>query len=283
MGSCEIYSGETEMEYWEHTYATVSCAASPQACHVRCKIGRPGDIPVSIKAGFKSTDRPLLTEGTLVVVGRTDPVDATKYRVVRIVQETWESTPYPHQEGKTEVPAKPAAAAQPRLIRFFMAPKYFQPHDTQSGMRREVAVRIFARAFGMPDQDVLTYMRSHSEGFFVHCRPGQFAGFIVLRHKEGKCINGIRDLDPAYLGHHRPVTTTTLYARAVELFTIAKLGASNDNPLTFIEHRDGQRVRDILTELGIRDSVLSLPGALDVAENYSPDDDIEYALWGRPL
>lgn len=84
-----------------------------------------------------------------------------------------------------------------RQVRFFLAPRYFQPHETANGMTRDRCLVLLDRSFGVFGWSNL--MRSHSDGFWIKCRMDQFASFIIERHRDGNCINGIRDLNPQYV------------------------------------------------------------------------------------
>lgn len=83
-------------------------------------------------------------------------------------------------------------------VNFFLPKKYFQRHATNmsSAMERNVCKGILKRAFGISSNDSHHMMQEWPEGFWITCRPSQFARFIVYRNESGNCINGIRDLKP---------------------------------------------------------------------------------------
>lgn len=82
-------------------------------------------------------------------------------------------------------------------VRFFLPGKYFQRHSTgTSSMERSVCKGILKRAFGLSSNDSHHLMQEWPEGFWITCRPSQFARFIVYRNDHGACINGIKDLRP---------------------------------------------------------------------------------------
>lgn len=81
-------------------------------------------------------------------------------------------------------------------VRFYLAARYFQSHRTSNGMTRDTCIRLLFKAFGMTSSQSLERMSRFHNGFWIKCRPSQFARFIVYRHQDGDCINGIRDLQP---------------------------------------------------------------------------------------
>lgn len=83
-------------------------------------------------------------------------------------------------------------------VRFFLHHRYFQEghHTSVNGMRGDVCRDILSRAFGISKTAGAALMQRHRNGFYIICRPSQFARFIVFRHEDGECINGIKDLEP---------------------------------------------------------------------------------------
>lgn len=86
-------------------------------------------------------------------------------------------------------------------VRFFLPEKYFLNRPTQSGMTRSACIDVLIRAFGSNNWSA--FMTAQPRGFWITCRPSQFARFIVYRHQFGSCVNGIRDLMPELT---RPMT-----------------------------------------------------------------------------
>lgn len=81
-------------------------------------------------------------------------------------------------------------------VRFFLPKKYFQYNKSTNGMLKSTCVDVLNSAFKMSCQESREIMDAHRDGFYILCRPSQFARFIVYRNDAGECINGIRDLHP---------------------------------------------------------------------------------------
>jgi hypothetical protein len=93
-------------------------------------------------------------------------------------------------------------------VRFFLARRYFQDRgESPNGMEAEICRDILFRAFGITCIESAKLMRRWSGGFYIACRPSQFARFIIFRHKDGNCINGIRDLEPEIIEEKPDVYT----------------------------------------------------------------------------
>ena len=74
------------------------------------------------------------------------------------------------------------------------------------GMR--TCQKILQAAFDLPYFESAQLMVAFPSGFWIVARPSQFARFIILRHKWGNCINGVRDLQPELIDGDPP---TDLY------------------------------------------------------------------------
>ena len=104
-------------------------------------------------------------------------------------------------------------------VKFYLASRYFQAHHTDNGMHREVCKKILTKAFGYPTgkrcaSSWTQVMDRGPGGFYIVCRPSQFARFIVYRNEDGNCINGIRDLEP---GLFLPKPKKDVYTRLAEM------------------------------------------------------------------
>lgn len=83
-------------------------------------------------------------------------------------------------------------------VTFFLPYRYFS--DSSNGMTKPRCRAILLRAFDMTHCESELLMEDYPNGFWIVCRPSQFARFIVDRHETGHCINGIRDLTPKIIG-----------------------------------------------------------------------------------
>lgn len=85
-------------------------------------------------------------------------------------------------------------------VRFFLPRRYFQPHNnTSNGMWIDTCIRVLEKSFGTQDFGCFnwqTYLKHHTDGVWITCRPSQFARFIVYRCEADECINGVKDLQP---------------------------------------------------------------------------------------
>ncbi len=94
-------------------------------------------------------------------------------------------------------------------IKFFLGERYFQRGNStnSSSMRREVCIQILADVFGLPvkGHNWGSIMTANPGGFHILCRPDQWGFFILERHLRGKCINGIRDLQPCRVPEFDPI------------------------------------------------------------------------------
>jgi hypothetical protein len=84
-------------------------------------------------------------------------------------------------------------------IRFFLPFLYFQISMTRKGMHRVTCAQVLVKAFGHSVVYWYKIMDRSPEGFYIVCRPSQFARFIVFRAEAGECVNGIKDLEPKLL------------------------------------------------------------------------------------
>ena len=186
----------------ERYYGTVSYAPNNRACRVRVSISQPNGIPLCVKAIFGKSDRHRLTKGAVVGVERALQDDATRYAVTHVYDDRKEHL----DRGDSTM------SASKDKVRFFLPHRYFQTHFPLSGngMRRDICKNILFRAFGMGREESEARMHRFPDGFWIECRPSQFARFIVYRHEDGQCINGIKDLKPEIVG---PLTLPEKIAR----------------------------------------------------------------------
>lgn len=120
-------------------------------------------------------------------------------------------------------------------VRFFLPHRYFQEGHSipTNNMRGSICRDILFRAFGIPCSESAKLMRRWPNGFYITCRPSQFARFIVFRHEDGNCINGIKDLEPeiikAELDYYDHIVSLTGVRRSDVKNVIAAFGYSIDD------------------------------------------------------
>lgn len=86
-------------------------------------------------------------------------------------------------------------------VRFFLPYKYFQTTRTsQSTMSRATCIDVLTDSFGGQRAHWGRMMELYVEGFWIICRPSQFARFIIYRCQANECINGIKDLKAELIG-----------------------------------------------------------------------------------
>lgn len=88
-------------------------------------------------------------------------------------------------------------------VKFFLPYRYFMNGRGSNGMAVEVCQKILLAVFDMGVSESARMMVNHPNGFWIVCRPSQFARFIVRRHEWGDCINGIRDLKPEVIDDYK--------------------------------------------------------------------------------
>jgi len=215
----------------EKFIGTVSWPPSRQACYLRVSIPTwERNWPLSIKASFCDFDHHDFMKGDVVEVERSDPRDARRYRVLRLLKEV--------------KPKKFLTAFQTLMekrdqtmsnqkhfehVRFTIGSKYFESYGFANAMDR---------AFGTHGA-VYEKMQSTARAYgtaTVVCRPSQFARFLIYRN-DAQITNGFKDLNPklftpkpqsdAYAVFAKKVGIT--YDKAKEIAYL--LGYGNENGL----------------------------------------------------
>lgn len=82
-------------------------------------------------------------------------------------------------------------------VRFFLHHRYFQAHEKPNGMSRTTCLNILEEVFDLCPKTARRTMERNNRGFWIVCRPSQFARFIIARCDAAECVNGVRDLQPA--------------------------------------------------------------------------------------
>lgn len=158
----------------------VNWAPNHQACYVRVNLPNwKDDIPLSIKATFSDFYYRDFEKGDAVEVERTDRKDARRFKVVRLMKTF-----------TTQVPEKPTVEKEKTMsrdrVRFFIGDRYFALPNAKIKIGN-----VMAKAFGLSAMRVDGWMRG--DGFWVTCRPSQFARFLIYRNEVG-ITNGFMDL-----------------------------------------------------------------------------------------
>ena len=79
-------------------------------------------------------------------------------------------------------------------VKFFLPSRNF--NGRQGGFSKGTMKRVLWKAFGMSERTSDGLMCENFQGFWIICRPSQFARFIIYRAETGEGINGIKDLQP---------------------------------------------------------------------------------------
>ena len=80
-------------------------------------------------------------------------------------------------------------------INFFLHYRYYKPELNE----------VLVKAFGLTEHQVLCLRKDNPHGFWVHCRPSQFARFMIYRDETGM-VNGFKDLNAALVEPSKPET-----------------------------------------------------------------------------
>jgi hypothetical protein len=94
-------------------------------------------------------------------------------------------------------------------VKFFIGKQYFGPKLGE----------VLSQAFGYPESNKGSWtnrMRDYSEGFYLVCRPSQFARFMILRDAAG-LVNGFKDLHAELFVPQPPKDIYTRIADATEV------------------------------------------------------------------
>ena len=88
------------------------------------------------------------------------------------------------------------------LVKFTLPKRYFadtNKHDPNN-MSYTTCQGVLVKAFNLPHRDSHALLKNAGQnGVEITCTPTQFSAFIIHRHTYGKCINGIRDLNPEFI------------------------------------------------------------------------------------
>lgn len=172
--------------------AEVSWAPNKQTVYARLSVSQGDGIPLAIRATFQGIDGRSLTKGTMVEVQRTDPNDARYHRIIRIWEEVAKEN-IVHQITVQDVDAfkkhqlkehQNMAMSKDR-VRFFLGERYFQ--DDMSKIEG-----VLRKAFDLHINETRR-LAHNSSGFWITCRPSQFARFMIYRNQAG-ITNGFMDL-----------------------------------------------------------------------------------------
>lgn len=158
-----------------------------QASYVRVNIPNwKDDIPLSVKATFTDFDWRDFEAGAVVEVERSDPRDARRFKVLRLMKAV-----APKSEFTIALNMEVRNADEFRRnqkmdnrVRFFISYKYLQNKAIYPVMRQSL---------GLDDSVARELYRQQANGFWVICREEQFARFMIYRNNAG-IQNGFMDL-----------------------------------------------------------------------------------------
>lgn len=184
----------------------VTCDFGLQSAYVRVEVpGRsPNSIPLSVKATRNGFDRNYFTKGRNVEVER-NPLDGRKFRVIKVFEAldpTKEIKRHP-STVKFDIYAESAEAFRKEhpmpssftgkamshdRVKFFLGECYYN-----SGCKRDAMRDVLKKAFDLGHGHSLSLMKNEYGGFWIVCRPSQFARFTIYRN-EANQKNGFVDL-----------------------------------------------------------------------------------------
>lgn len=182
------------MKMDESYLAKVSWAPNSQAVYVRVEISKPGIPPLAIKATFRGFSHRKLTKGDAVEVERTDPNNATRYRVIRVLDERTKTENIVHRinvQDVDEFRRYQAMTMSKDRVRFFIGEKYFG----------HKLIKVLQQSFNISKGESSHLMQE--PGFWVFCRPSQFARFMIYRNEAG-IQNGFMDLRAELVTPEKP-------------------------------------------------------------------------------
>ncbi len=167
---------------------TVSCDLHKCAACVRVSIPGTDGIPLSVKAVLGNYPRHLFKRNVTVEVEQAQH-DGRMFRVTRVFEAMKKpvtiarnfNIPVPDAETLKK---EQAMAMSKDRVRFYIGHRYFD-------QTRELCT-ILRKAFDMSTSESEKLINS-GEGFWITCRPSQFARFMIYRNAAG-ITNGFMDL-----------------------------------------------------------------------------------------
>lgn len=189
------------------------------ATRVRVNIPGTDGIPLSVKAIIGNHSRNLFTKGRAVEVEQAQH-DGRLFRVTKVfaaLDNSVEITCNFH----VRVPNADAFKKDNTMtygtknwqgnmsydrVRFFLSDCYYN-----SGCKRDAMRAVLNKAFGLSCDHSAQYMASTYGGFYIICRPSQFARFMVYRNEAGQ-KNGFMDLQVKLFTPEPPKDVYTLLA-----------------------------------------------------------------------
>lgn len=176
--------------------AQVRYRPSVRAAYLRVSVPQRGGIPLSLKATFGRWKNHHFEKDDWVEVERTDPRDARRYRVVRLFKDkslalSFLASTY-FDDGRNEM------SMSHDRVKFYFNRQYF----CSANSPRQEALNLLRAAFDMQEKESRELMCQNGEGFYIVCRPSQFARFLIWRNEAGM-TNGFKDLMPELIPGER--------------------------------------------------------------------------------
>ncbi len=150
-------------------------------CYARVSVPQRGGIPLSLKATLGPYKWRDFKKGDVVEVERASNTDARRYRVTQIV-----GSPRQPEKQERKQDMSQGVMSKDRVC-FFLSHYYY---DSGNGMAMQ---EVLSKAFGMGLGQSIGLMQDNSWGFWITCRPSQFARFMIYRNAAGM-KNGFMDL-----------------------------------------------------------------------------------------
>ncbi len=198
----------------------VSCDLHHQGCYVRVSISGCDGVPLSIRATFKNFARSAFTRGRVVEVREQkrrfvkslffitrvfSPVDVLESNVC--LNPTTENA----EAFRKEQTMTQTNTMSHDRVRFFIDDCYYN-NSSKMGILRDV----LKQAFGLGRGHSAQFMTNGYGGFYLICRPSQFARFLIYRNEAG-IKNGFIDLRAKLYTPEPPKDAYTTLAKRVEL------------------------------------------------------------------
>ncbi len=179
---------------------TVSCDLHPCSSLVRVSILGPDNIPLSVKASLGGYPRNLFKQTVTVEVEQTWECHGRQFRVTHVYEAVKKPSEVHGGNFPFTIHVKDAEAFRKEQtmftsktmshdrVRFFISDNYY---NTQH--KKETLLDVLKQSFDLNKAPLGHYMAGCYGGFYIICRPSQFARFLIFRNAAG-IKNGFIDL-----------------------------------------------------------------------------------------
>ncbi len=194
----------------------VSCDLHPQACYVRVNIPGGAGVPLSIKATLNDFARNSFTKGRVVAVRETNHTDRRRFKITRVYSLV--NAAAENICTKIETESAEAFGKEQHMstmshdrIRFVIDDCYYNNPGKVNALRG-----VLEKAFTLGRSRSAQLMSNDYGGFYIICRPSQFARFLIYRNDAG-IKNGFIDLQAKLFVPPPKLTALETLAKRVEL------------------------------------------------------------------